>query len=112
MISQDCARQIFNLHSQIKATNEAIRILKDVKDNAEKENGLESIRDHWGNHMTIELHIPERFIKPGSSSFASSRIYQISCADAILVLENHIVRLSKALEKENEIALQEMQEGK
>ena len=36
----------------------------------------------------------------------SSRIYQISVPDAILVLENHIVRLSKALEEEQKKAME------
>ena len=110
MITKECAMQIYNLHKQIESSNELINVLKSVKDNAEKNNcGVEIIPDGWRNHQTIELHVPERFKNPNGSSFSGATIYQISCSDAILVLENHIIRLTKALEVEQKKALKEIE---
>lgn len=110
MITKECAMQIYNLHRQIEASNEIINVLKSVQAEAEKnDQGIEIVRDGWGGHQTIELHVPERFKNPKGSSFSGSRIYQISCSDAILVLENHVVRLNRALMAEQENALNEIQ---
>lgn len=109
-ISKECAMQIYNLHKQIEASNEIINVLKSVQAEAEKNaQGVEIVRDGWGGHQTIELHVPERFKNPNASSFSGSRIYQISCSDAILVLENHVIRLNRALEAEQKNALKELQ---
>lgn len=108
MITKESARQIYNLYSQIEKSNEIIEILKKCKDEYEKDQeGLDIIKDGWGNCQSIELAIPERFLNPKGSSFSGARIYQISVSDAILVLENHVVRLSKALELENKKAMEE-----
>lgn len=107
MITKESARQIFNLYSQIEKSNEIINVLKQCKDRYEKDNkGLEIIRDNWGHGQSIQLCIPERFLRDDACSMESSRIYQISVPDAILVLENHIVRLSKALEEEQKKAME------
>ena len=107
MITKENAMQIYNLYSQIEKSNEIINVLKQCKDRYEKDNeGLEIIRDNWGSGQSIHLAIPERFLRDDASSIASSRIYQISVSDAILVLENHIVRLSKALEEEQKKAME------
>lgn len=108
MITKESAMHIYNLHSQIEKSNEMISKLKEVKDNAEKDTlGVDIIKDGWGSFRTIEIAIPERFYNPGSTSMSGARIYQISVADAILVLENHVVRLNKALEDANKIAVTE-----
>ena len=108
MITKESARQIYNLYSQIEKSNEIIEILKKCKDEYEKnQEGVDIIRDGWGNYQSIELHVPERFLNPGGSSFNGARIYQISVPDAILVLENHVVRLSKSLEFEQKKAMEE-----
>ena len=108
MITKENARQIYNLYSQIEKSNEIINILKKCKDEYEKNNaGVDVIRDQWGSCQSIELAVPERFLNPVGSSFSGARIYQISVPDAILVLENHIVRLSRALEDEQKKAMEE-----
>ena len=97
MITKETARQIYNLYSQIEKSNGIIEVLKKCKDEYEKnQDGVDIIRDSWGN----QLHVPERFLNPNGSSFNGARVYQISVLDAILVLENHVVRLSKSLELE------------
>ena len=107
MITKENARQIYNLYSQIEESNKIINVLKQCKDRYEKNNdGLDIIRDNWGNGQSIQLCIPEKFLRDDGSSMSSSRIYQISVPDAILVLENHIVRLSKALEEEQKKAME------
>ena len=107
MITKENAMQIYNLYSQIEKSNEIINVLKQCKDRYEKDNkGVDIIREQWGNHQSIELQVPERFLKPDGSSYGGARIYQISVPDAILVLENHIVRLSKALEEEQKKAME------
>ena len=107
MITKESARQIYNLYSQIEKSNEIIEILKKCKDEYEKDQeGLDIIKDCWGNYKSIELHVPERFLNPEGSSFSGARIYQISVPDAILVLENHVVRLSKSLELEQKEAME------
>ena len=112
MITKESARQIYNLYSQIEKSNGIIEILKKCKDEYEKDNkGVDLIRDQWGNCQSIELHVPERFLNPNGSSFNGARIYQISLPDAILVLENHVIRLSKSLEFEQKKALEEKWES-
>jgi 5-methylcytosine-specific restriction endonuclease McrBC regulatory subunit McrC len=107
MITKENAMQIYNLYSQIEKSNEIINVLKQCKDRYEKDNeGVDIIRNTWGNHQSIELHVPHRFLDPNESSYNGARIYQISVPDAILVLENHIVRLSKALEEEQKKAME------
>ena len=99
--------QIYNLYSQIEKSNGIIEILKKCKEKYEKDNeGVDIIRDTWGNHQSIELHVPERFLNPNGSSYNGAKVYQISVTDAILVLENHVVRLSKALEEEQKKAME------
>lgn len=108
MITKESARQIYNLYSQIEKSNEIIEILKKCKDEYEKnQEGLDIIKDQWGNYQSIELHVPQRFLNPEGSSFSGATVYQISVPDAILVLENHVVRLSKALELENKKVMEE-----
>ena len=108
MITKEIARQIYNLYSQIERSNGIIEVLKKCKDEYEKnQEGIDIIRDGWGNHQSIELHVPERFLNPKGSSFDGARVYQISVPDAILVLENHVVRLSKSLELEQKKAMEE-----
>lgn len=108
MITKERARQIYNLHSQLEKSNEVIGILKQCKEQYEKDNeGVEIIQDKWGSCQSIELRVPDRFIRPNGSSFSSATIYHISVPDAILVLENHVIRLNKALEMENKKALEE-----
>ena len=108
MITKESARQIYNLYSQIEKSNEIIGILKKCQENYEKDsNGVDVIRDNWGSYKSIELAVPERFLQKEGSTFSSARIYQISVPDAILVLENHVVRLNKALELENKKAMEE-----
>lgn len=105
MITKDIARQIYNLYSQIEKSNEVINILRKCKEQYEKDNqGVDVIRDSWGDLKTIELRVPERFLRANASDFAGATIYQISVPDAILVLENHVVRLQKALEAEQKKA--------
>lgn len=108
MITKENARQIYNLYSQIESCNEIINALKKCKDQYEKNNeGVDIIRDQWERGHTIELGIPERFLHKEASSYSGMRIYQISVPDAILVLENHIIRLAKALEEEQRKAMEE-----
>ena len=108
MITKEIASQIYNLYSQIEKSNEIINVLKKCKDEYEKNNkGVDIIRDHWGNQQSIELAVPERFLHKEGSYVSGARIYQISVPDAILVLENHIIRLSKALEEEQRKAMEE-----
>ena len=108
MITKESARQIYNLYSQIERSNEIIEVLKKCKDEYEKnQEGVDIIKDGWVNHQSIELHVPERFLNPEGSSFNGARVYQISVPDAILVLENHVVRLSKSLELEQKKAMEE-----
>ena len=102
MITKKSAMQIYNLHSLIEKSNELIRILTECKEQYEKDsNGVDIITDQWNIHRSIELHIPDRFRNPNSHSLDSATIHQISVPDAILVLQNHVVRLNKALEEEN-----------
>ena len=108
MITKESARQIYNLYSQIEKSNEIIEILKNCKDECEKnQEGLDIIKDQWGNYKSIELHVPQRFLNPEGSSFSGATVYQISVPDAIIVLENHVVRLSKSLEFEQKKAMEE-----
>lgn len=108
MITKESARQIYNLYSQIEKSNEIINVLKECKDKYEKNNeGVDIISDQWGHYQTIELNVPERFLHKEGSSFSGARIYQISVPDAILVLENHVIRLNKALEEEQKKAMEE-----
>lgn len=101
MVTKESAMQIYNLYSQIEKSNEIINVLKKCKEQYEKDShGVDVIRDGWGETKSIQLMIPERFLNKEASSFSGVRIYQISVPDAILVLENHIVRLSIALEEE------------
>lgn len=108
MITKESARQIYNLYSQIERSNEIIEILKKCKDGYEKsQDGVDIIKDCWGDYKSIELHVPQRFLNLESSSFSGATVYQISVPDAILVLENHVVRLSKSLELEQKKAMEE-----
>lgn len=108
MITKERARQIYNLYSQLEKSNEVIGILNKCKDQYEKDNkGVEIIQDQWGSCQSIELRVPDRFLRQNASSFASATIYHISVPDAILVLENHVIRLIKALEAEQKKALEE-----
>lgn len=108
MVTKENARQIYNLYSQIEKCNEIINVLKKCQDQYEKNNeGVDIISDQWGRGQTIELGIPERFLHKEASSYSGTRIYQISVPDAILVLENHIIRLGKALEEEQRKAMEE-----
>lgn len=93
---------IYNLHSQIEKSNEIINVLTKFKDEYEKNNqGVEIIKDGWKDYRTIQLQVPNGFLHPETNShFDSATIYQISVTDAILVLQNHVVRLQKALEEE------------
>lgn len=104
MITKDQAMQIFNLHSQIEKTNEVINVLSKCKEEYKKNNqGVEIIHDGWNAYRSIQLQVPNRFLDSQSNDhFGSATIYQISVPDAILVLQNHIVRLQKALEEEQE----------
>lgn len=101
--------QIYNLYKQIESSNEVINVLNKCKEQYEKDNnGVDIIRDDWKEHRTIQLQIPDRFLRPGHDSpFSGTTIYQISVPDAILVLENHVVRLRKALEVEQKKAMEE-----
>jgi len=108
MITKERARQIYNLYSQIEKSNEIINILEKCREQYEKvNNGVDVIRDQWNSQKSIELHVPDRFLNPSASSFSGSTIYQISVPDAILVLENHVVRLQKALEAEQKKAMED-----
>lgn len=103
MITKEAAKQIYNLHSQIEKNNEIIEILKKCENQYEKDNeGIDMIRDNWGNCQTVTISIPDKFIKSDSSTYlpGSATIYQISVPDTILVLESHVVRLKKALAEE------------
>ena len=107
MITKENAMQIYNLYSQIEKCNEIINILSECKDRYEKDfNGVDIIPNDWRGHQSIELAVPEKFLHPEASSFSGSRIYHISVPDAILVLENQVVRLTKSLEKEQEKAME------
>lgn len=55
-------------------------------------------------YQTIELAVPDRLLR--GSNCTGARIYQISIPDAILVIENHVVRLSRALEEEQKKAME------
>lgn len=108
MITKESAMQIYNLYSQIEKSNEIIEVLTKCKEQYEKDNqGVEIIRDNWNSHQSIELHIPDRFTNPKGSFFGGATIYHISVPDAILVLENHVVRLHKSLENEMKKAMEE-----
>lgn len=102
MITKETAKQIYNLYSQLEKSNEIINVLEKCREQYEKDSeGADIIRDQWGTHKSIELHIPDRFMRPDAGSFGGATIYQISVPDAILVLQNHVVRLQKALEEEH-----------
>lgn len=108
MITKESAKQIYNLYSQIEKSNEVVSILEKCKEQYEKDNeGLDIIRNEWGDCRSIELRVPERFLNPNASCFSGATIYNISVSDAILVLQNHIVRLEKALEAEQKKAMDE-----
>lgn len=109
MITKESAMHIYNLHSQIEKTNEIINKLKEVKDNCEKNAmGIDIVTDGWKNYRSIQLEIPEQFFRSDADhSFNGARIYQISVPDSILILENHIIRLNKALEDANKKAVEE-----
>lgn len=102
MITKEQAMHIYNLHSQIEKSNEIINILTKCKDEYEKNNeGVEVIQDGWKNFRTVQIQIPTGFINPNrSDDFSGATIYQISVPDTILVLQNHVVRLQKALDEE------------
>jgi hypothetical protein len=108
MITKENARQIYNLYSQIEKSNELIEILKKCKDRYEKNNeGIDIIRNDWGSYQSIELAIPDNFLRAEDRHCNGARIYHISIPDAILVLENHVIRLAKALEMEQKKAMEE-----
>ena len=109
MITKEDARQIYNLYSQIEKSNEIIELLKKFKDRYEKNNeGIDIIRNGWGDYQSIELAIPHNFFRTEEDRHCNgARIYQISIPDAILVLENHVVRLAKVLEMEQKKAMEE-----
>lgn len=102
MITKDQAMHIYNLHSQIEKSNEIINVLAQCKDEYEKNNQcVEIIKNGWKDYRTIQLQVPNGFLNPGTNDhFGGATIYQISVPDAILVLQNHVVRLQKALEEE------------
>ena len=107
MITKESARQIYNLYSQIEKSNEVISILEKCKEQYEKDNeGIDIIPDNWSSHKYIELHIPDRFLHADASPYSGTSIYHISVTEAILVLQNHIVRLEKALEAEKKKAME------
>jgi hypothetical protein len=98
MITKKRAQQIYNLYSQLETSNKLLNTLRQCKDEYEKNSeGIDIIRDQWGQFQSIELAVPERFLNPNGSSFSGARIFQISIPDAILVLESHIQRLEKSL---------------
>lgn len=107
MITKESARQIYNLYSQIEKSNEVITILDKCKVQYEKDNeGIDIIPDNWSNHKYIELHIPERFLHADAFPYSGTSIYHISVTEAILVLQNHVIRLEKALEAEKKKAME------
>lgn len=108
MITKKRAQQIYNLYSQLEKSNELLNTLRQCKDEYEKNSeGIDIIRDQWGQFQSIELAVPERFLNPNGSSFSGARIFQISVPDAILVLESHIQRLEKSLIYEQKEALKD-----
>ncbi|MCQ2231667.1 MAG: hypothetical protein MJZ30_07465 [Paludibacteraceae bacterium] len=108
MITKESAKQIYNLYSQIEKSNEVITILEKCKEQYEKDNeGIDIIPNNWSSHKYIELHIPDRFLHSDASPYSGTSIYHISVTEAILVLQNHIVRLEKALEAEKKKAMEE-----
>lgn len=108
MITKKRAQQIYNLYSQLETSNELLNTLRQCKDEYEKNSeGIDIIRDQWGQFQSIELAVPERFLNPKGSSFSGARIFQISVPDAILVLESHIQRLEKSLIYEQKEALKD-----
>lgn len=111
MITKKRAQQIYNLYSQLETSNKLLNTLRQCKDEYEKNSeGIDIIRDQWGQFQSIELAVPDRFLNPNGSSFSGARIFQISVPDAILVIENHIMRLEKSLKHEQEEAQQELNE--
>ena len=108
MITKKRAQQIYNLYSQLETSNKLLNTLRQCKDEYEKNSeGIDIIRDQWGQFQSIELAVPERFLNPNGSSFSGARIFQISVPDAILVLESHIQRLEKSLIYEQKEALKD-----
>lgn len=108
MITKESARQIYNLYSQIEKSNEVINILDKCKEKYEKDNeGIDIIPNNWSDHKYIELHIPDRFLHADASPYSGTSIYHISVTEAILVLQNHVIRLEKALEAEKKKAMEE-----
>ena len=108
MITKKRAQQIYNLYSQLETSNKLLNTLRQCKDEYEKNSeGIDIIRDQWGQFQSIELAVPERFLNPNGSSFSGARIFQISIPDAILVLESHIQRLEKSLIYEQKEALKD-----
>lgn len=107
MITKESARQIYNLYSQIEKSNEVITILDKCKVQYEKDNeGIDIIPNNWSDHKYIELHIPDRFLHADASPYSGTSIYHISVTEAILVLQNHVIRLEKALEAEKKKAME------
>lgn len=108
-MTKDQARQIYNLYSQIEKTNEVISILEKCKEQYEKDNeGIDIIPNNWSSHKYIELHIPDRFLHSDASPYSGTSIYHISVTEAILVLQNHIVRLEKSLDAEKKKVIEEL----
>lgn len=108
MITKKRAQQIYNLYSQLETSNKLLNTLRQCKDEYEKNSeGIDIIRDQWGQFQSIELAVPDRFLNPNGSSFSGARIFQISVPDAILVLESHIQRLEKSLIYEQKEALKD-----
>lgn len=90
-ITQEQARAIYNLLDQINRTNTAITGLKGLKEK-EPRDGI--IPDKYSFSGSVRIEIPSWMIK-GDRDDTSCQIYDISVADAILVLENHVVRKQK-----------------
>ena len=107
MVTKESAMHIYNLYSQIEKSNNIINVLKQCKEQYEKDcNGVDIISTNWSGSRSIQLQIPDGFLNPKTSDpWHSSNIYQISVPDAILVLENHVIRLNKALEEEQKKAM-------
>ena len=92
-ITQEQAREIYNLLDQINRTNTAITKLKEVKER-EPSDGI--IPDKYSFSGSVKIEIPSWMIEgKNASSLSSCAIYDISIADAILVFENHVVRKQK-----------------
>ena len=92
-ITQEQAREIYNLLDQIDRTNTAISKLKEVKDRAPRD-GI--ITDKYSFSGSVKIEIPTWMIGDKNPSPCSScSVYDISIADAILILENHVVRKQK-----------------